>query len=145
MKTAYATKHSLRQIARLLDALKDGPMTCQQMAAKLHLSVHSMQNYTAHLRRESPRRIFIVDWGPASGRRPPIYALGDGVDMPEPPHSTVAERFAALKKDDVAYRKSLARRRAYRASQRSKSRPQTWLSALMPVSAGKSDCSRNAR
>lgn len=143
----YTSTRAHKQIDRILALLAESPMTRAQLCQRVHMTTQGVCGYLQHLMKE-PRQIHIKDFGPAKarGRRPPIYALGASKNAVEPPRRTDAEYYRAIKRHDPErYRDYLDRQSSLARAKRRAKVPQTWLSALMPVSAGKADCSRNAR
>lgn len=73
------TAHAQRRIARILEVLKDGPITARELADSIHCS-HSLA--TLYLRKlmEKPRRVRIADHDIVCARVVPMYGLGDTPD-----------------------------------------------------------------
>lgn len=74
-----------RQIARLIDVLKKGPMSGKQVSAKLHLSYQATMAYLQMI-REEPRRAricgYILETGTNGGRSSALFELGTDPDVP---------------------------------------------------------------
>lgn len=122
----FTSVRALLAISRILESLTDGPLTRDQISAKIYRSKTGTANYLRYLRgsRENgwPRRIYIKDWLPSGGHYLPSYALGDKRDKPEPPRMTEKQRSALkmqkLRADPVKHEAFKARRRELHDSKR---------------------------
>lgn len=107
----YTRKPALAFAARMLAALKAGPMTRLELEPLLHSSKSNVLRYLNMLngRLGHPKRIHICGYhhGTAGGRTA-IYALGDKPDaIPSGPR-TGAQRFASLTADPDRYHRHKA-------------------------------------
>lgn len=136
-KSTFATTRSLRAIERITWRLSITPMTADDLAEKVCLSLSSVQNYLAHLQQE-PRRVRIQGYEPGIGPTAPIYALGSAPDAQRRKKMTAADRFKALKADPEKYQRTLALRRLSSLRRRAAKAPEGWASALLgPVKQGR--------
>lgn len=139
-RNTYESARALRQIDKILALLAERPMTLAELSKGIHMTMTGVYGYLEVLRAE-PKRVYVKDFGPppVRGRRAPIYALGSADDAIEPARKTHAEYYREMKRvDPDRYRLYLDRHSAIARAKRREKYPQTWLSALMPVSAGKS-------
>lgn len=136
----YTSARAKLQIGRILAHLAERPMTRAELCQAIHMTTQGVCGYLQFLMGE-PKRIHIKEFAPkvARGRRAPMYVIGAAKDAVEPPRTTDAEYYREMKRGDPErYRDHLARHSAIARAKRREKYPQTWLSALMPVSAGKS-------
>ena len=112
------------------------PGTVEQIAKKIGACCSTVYRWIAKLRGEN--QCFVKSWRRTSGHYRPSYAAGVGIDaiLPAPRSDAEYDRKYYLKHCQVPRMELRATRKAARqnASKMAKS-PQSWMSALMGVSA----------
>lgn len=95
----------------VLVALKESPLTAEQLGQKLNLSVSRARFYVQELREQG--LAYIKSWLPPHGRgdRAPVYALGHKPDAPKR-QQTRAETYRKEVSDPDKHERLLAKRRA---------------------------------
>lgn len=76
----YQHERGERQEARILELLKEEPMTGFQLSDALFLSRHQIHVHLRRLMEQPNRRVRIADFQPNPGRSRAIYALGSRPD-----------------------------------------------------------------
>jgi predicted ArsR family transcriptional regulator len=77
----YQQYRGERQIARILAAVANEPMTARELAAHVNLHVSSVLIYTQRLMAE-PRQLRVAAYAPCSRGKPaPMYGPGDAPDV----------------------------------------------------------------
>lgn len=133
------TRHNRvsEQLALAKKELGANPMTAANLGLKLGIRASRARFYIAKLR--ATKQAYIKDWIPMAAGSAPIYAVGDKPDAPRRQitgQEAWAKKKARRKKDDAAqaqYDKELARRRLDYRIERCKSKPNSWLGALSPL------------
>lgn len=132
----FTTPKAAAKIERILAALKQQPMTRDELQCLLGISKPTMRRYIAHLRAE-PRRIFVKRWLRTMGLPAPVYALGSRKDAPLPRTPTRTERnqeeWRRIKADPDRHDRVKAAARVYGRISRVRQAPQPWFAALLNI------------
>lgn len=128
----YQRERGERQEQRILAALKDGPMSTEQLVAHLFMSRAAVGKYIRRLIAH-PRQVRIYKYEAKSvrgGEKAPYFGLGDGQHARKPKPLTLSEKFKQLKADPERHERVLAKRRIAVRLKRAAKTPNTWLSIL---------------
>lgn len=116
---------ALAKMARTIDLLTVTPMTAAELADALPISKRHAQEYINQLMADG--RVFIIRWARhvehSQRMYPrPVYAVGQGIDAPQPEPLTPEQRkkraWARVKADPERYVTHLLKKRKYRADVR---------------------------
>lgn len=75
-KPGYQAERSLRQQARILEALTDSPMTSYQLTARLHMARKTLHVHLGRLMAKPGRRVYICGYDMARGRPKHVFDIG---------------------------------------------------------------------
>lgn len=105
--------------ALILAAIGSRPRSVAEIVAATGLKRKTVSNYMLELRAETPRRLRISGW---ETPQRPIYAPGDGVDVP-PPRKKWKKKlnqqyWSRVKRDPVRHMKKIMRDRVYKERRR---------------------------
>jgi hypothetical protein len=108
---------------KVLELLAERRRTPHEMAQSIGTTNDNARNILLKMRKEVPKLVYIADFTPTSGsgRRTPIYALGDLPDKTD--RSEVIGKIVARESASV-------RQEVDQAIEQATSRQQTWVSAL---------------
>lgn len=97
----------------------DKRLDVAELTAATGLSRKTVFEHMKGFKDESPRRVYVVGWRRADR---PVYAAGDGVDVPAPKPLTITQRnrkyWKRVKRDPVRHLNKIMRMRAYVARTR---------------------------
>lgn len=136
----FDTERGQKALAAVLDQLKAGPKTRDELQVALRIRKPTAGRYLVFL-MAAPRRVYIADWKTTAGNLAPVYALGDLPDKKRPPRPPKQKRdqirWKRIKADPVKRALVATQHRLAAARRRLKANPNTWFSALVigPVGA----------
>jgi hypothetical protein len=124
---SFQTDELNKRLQRFKDALRDGPLTTTDLAAKLECNADMVGKWSLHLRRREETHV--CGWHSSGSPLQMIHKLGKGIDAikPEPkPALSGEERRAADRLRREAERDAIAAANAPVPAYRD---PMIWLSA----------------
>lgn len=126
--------NDIRTVKRLTDikaAITARAMTSSQLAEVIHINRASTNKYIRDLLGD---RIYIESWICASFHITATYRWGKGENAPKPSASTKKQyekkRIERIRKNPEMHDRYLSYHRARTATNRAKSKPNTWASSL---------------
>lgn len=115
VRCTYESERGISRLKRIIDALKEAPMTAGQLSEKLFMSQTTAHEAMRHLHGVK-KSVHIKGWEITDFHKKPIFAAGSGTDEPKPKKLERPEarrrQLQRLKADPERYELHMARRKA---------------------------------